>query len=104
MFRLPSLLCALALAAPAALLPFATHASDRALPMRFDLRQADAAADCGHPCRSFITASGAITADTPRDFEAFAQGRNLRGLTMALDSDGGSVLGAITLGPRHPPA
>ena len=66
--------------------------------MRFDLRKADAAADCGQPCRAFITASGAITADTPRDFEAFAQGRDLRGLTMALDSDGGSVLGAITLG------
>jgi hypothetical protein len=98
MVRFPSLLCALALAAPGALLPFAAHASDRALPMRFDLRKADAAAGCGQPCRAFITASGAITADTPRDFEAFAQGRDLRGLTLALDSDGGSVLGAITLG------
>ena len=94
----PSLLCALALAAPAVLLPIAAQASDRALPMRFDLRKADASSGCGSSCRSFIEANGAVTADTPRDFENFAKNRDLRGMTMALDSDGGSVLGAITLG------
>ena len=94
----PSLLCALALAAPAVLLPMTAQSSDRALPMRFDLRQADGASGCGRPCRAFIEANGAITADTPRDFENFAKNRDLRGMTMALDSDGGSVLGAIALG------
>jgi hypothetical protein len=94
----PSLLCALALAAPAVLLPMTARSSDRALPMRFDLRQSDGTSGCGRPCRAFIEANGAITADTPRDFENFAKNRDLRGMTMALDSDGGSVLGAITLG------
>jgi hypothetical protein len=94
----PSLLCALALAAPAVLLPMTARSSDRALPMHFDLRKADGASGCGHPCRAFIEANGAVTADTPRDFENFAKNRDLHGLTMALDSDGGSVLGAITLG------
>ena len=42
--------------------------------------------------------SGAITAETPRDFEAFAKKRKIDGATLALDSDGGSVLGALALG------
>ena len=46
----------------------------------------------------WISASGAITADTPHDFENFAQGRDLAGATVVLDSDGGSVHGAIALG------
>jgi hypothetical protein len=45
-----------------------------------------------------ISASGAITADTPHDFELFAQKRDLTGATVVLDSDGGSVHGAIKLG------
>jgi hypothetical protein len=43
-------------------------------------------------------ASGAITADTPRNFLVFAQSRDLAGATVVIDSDGGSVLGAIALG------
>ncbi len=96
MVRSLSLVYALAVAAPVFLLP-AAHANDRALPMRFELRKADPDA-CGNRCRPFVAASGAITADTPHDFQSFAQGRDLRGLTIALDSDGGSVLGAISLG------
>jgi hypothetical protein len=46
----------------------------------------------------FISAAGAITADTPNAFRKFANGRNLQGATIVLDSDGGSVLGAIALG------
>jgi len=66
--------------------------------MRFDLRLQGPADACGAQCRLWISASGAITADTPRDFELFAQGRDLTGATVVLDSDGGSVLGAIALG------
>jgi hypothetical protein len=66
--------------------------------MRFDLYKQNPADGCGANCRMWIGSSGAITADTPRDFQNFAHGRNLRGLTIALDSDGGSVLGAIGLG------
>lgn len=74
------------------------RASDRTLPMQFELRHQSPAATCGEHCLSWISASGAITADTPHVFKKFAQGRDLRGMTLALDSDGGSVLGAIALG------
>ena len=96
MVRFPSLFCAFALAA-IVLSPPLARASDRAVPMRFDLHS-DPSATCANHCRSWIEASGAVTADTPRDFESFAMGRDLRGLTIALDSDGGSVVGAIRLG------
>jgi hypothetical protein len=45
-----------------------------------------------------VAASGAITADTPADFKAFAKNRNLKGALVVLESDGGSVHGAIKLG------
>jgi hypothetical protein len=89
---------ALASAALVSLLPASAQAADRTLPMRFDLRLQGPADACGAQCRLWISASGAITADTPRDFELFAQGRDLTGATVVLDSDGGSVLGAIALG------
>src|SRR5262249_11034077 len=73
-----------------------TRADERTLPMRFELRQQSGA--CSENCRTWISASGSITADTPKDFQAFAQGRDLHGMLMALDSDGGSVLGAMSLG------
>jgi hypothetical protein len=68
------------------------------LPMRFALFREGPAEACGSNCRVLISASGMITADTPRDFDSFAHGRNLRGATVVLDSKGGSVLGAISLG------
>lgn len=79
------------------------QANDRALPMRFELRQQGPSASCHPTCKTWISASGAITADSPRDFRQFmaspaAQSRDLRSATMVLDSDGGSVLGAIALG------
>src|SRR5262249_40771214 len=49
-------------------------------------------------CKIFVSAAGAITADTPRHFLVFAQSHDLAGATIAIDSDGGSVLGAIALG------
>jgi hypothetical protein len=70
----------------------------RALPMQFDLWTEGPAQACGANCRTWVSAAGAITADTPRDFEAFAKKNKLDGSTIALDSDGGSVLGALALG------
>ena len=98
MSRSRLLAIALASAASLSLLPASLRASERALPMRFELRLQGPADDCGANCKVFISASGAITADTPRQFLIFAQGRDLTGATLAIDSDGGSVLGAIALG------
>jgi hypothetical protein len=68
----------------------------RASPMQFELWTE--AQPCGDNCRTWVSASGAITADTPRLFEWFAKQHKLDGKTIALDSDGGSVLGALDLG------
>ena len=73
-------------------------ADDRSLPMRFDLRRQGPTENCGATCKTFIAASGAITADSARDFARAMQGRDLTDAVMVLDSDGGSVLGAIALG------
>ncbi|MBN8937713.1 MAG: hypothetical protein J0I13_15860, partial [Rhizobiales bacterium] len=70
----------------------------RTAPMQFDVWTEGPAQTCGNACRTWVSAAGAITADTPRDFESFAKGRKLDGVTIALDSDGGSVLGALALG------
>jgi hypothetical protein len=67
-------------------------------PMRFEWRREGPAAACGTTCRAWVSATGYITADTPRDFEAFAQDPNVRGAVLVLDSDGGSVLGTLALG------
>ena len=67
-------------------------------PMRFEWRREGPAEACGSNCRVWISATGYITADTSRDFEAFARDPNVRGAVLALDSDGGSVLGTIALG------
>ena len=69
------------------------HAADA-----FRIAPGRSGASCGTKCRLFVSANGAITADTPRDFELFAQDRDLAGASVVLDSDGGSVHGAIALG------
>ena len=89
---------ALALAAQALLLPASARGSDRTLPMRFELRVQGPADTCGTNCKTFIAAYGAITADTPQNFLVFAKGHDLASATMVIDSDGGSVLGAMALG------
>jgi hypothetical protein len=66
--------------------------------MQFEWRREGPAETCGSNCRTWISAVGAITADTPRLFEAFAQNRDVRGATLVLDSGGGSVLAALALG------
>jgi hypothetical protein len=75
------------------------HVPDvRSLPMRFELRLEGPAEVCGKHCRTWISAAGAITADTPRDFDLFLKGKDVRGATIVLDSEGGSTLGALALG------
>src|ERR1700712_4491255 len=70
----------------------------RGQPMQFDVWTEGPVPACGDNCRTWVSASGAITSDTPRDFDAFIKKNKIDGLTIALDSDGGSVLGALALG------
>ncbi|NVO17921.1 MAG: hypothetical protein HXX10_28200 [Rhodoplanes sp.] len=72
-------------------------ANPRTLPMQFVLQE-QPSATCGNDCRPAVFASGMITAETPRRFETFATERGLQDGTVVLDSDGGSVLGALGLG------
>ena len=67
-------------------------------PMRFEWRREGPASVCGSSCRVWISAVGYLTSDTAREFEAFAEKRDVRGAVLVLDSDGGSVLGTIALG------
>jgi hypothetical protein len=67
---------------------------ERKLPMRFSW------VACQPNCRGWVSAVGIVTADSPRDFDEFARGRELGGATMVLDSSGGSVNDSITLGRR----
>jgi hypothetical protein len=66
--------------------------------MRFEWRREGPANVCGSNCRVWISAVGYITADTVREFEAFAKDPDVRGAVLVLDSDGGSVLGTLALG------
>lgn len=76
----------------------ARSSNDRSLPMRFEFREQGTADGCAGACEKWISATGAITADSARDFLLFAKAKNLSGATIVLDSDGGSVIGAIALG------
>jgi hypothetical protein len=53
---------------------------------------------CGQSCHTWISAVGIITASTAHDFEVFARHHNVHGATLALDSEGGSVVAALALG------
>ena len=91
-------ICALALLVPLLGLPASSKPVNPNMPMQFSLRREGPAKVCGDHCRLIVTASGAITADTPIDFKAFAKGRKLKGALVVLESEGGSVHGAIKLG------
>jgi hypothetical protein len=67
---------------------------ERKLPMKFNW------VACEPNCRGWISAVGIVTADSPRDFDEFARGRDLTGATIVLDSSGGSVNDSIALGRR----
>ncbi len=67
---------------------------ERKLPMQFSW------VECQPHCRGWISAVGVVTSDSPKDFDEFAEGRELRGATVVLDSSGGSVNDSILLGRR----
>jgi hypothetical protein len=74
-------------------------------PMHFTLFADGSVEACGLKCRPLIAATGMITADTPRQFIAFVRDNALQAAqgtqasaTVVLESDGGSVLGALDLG------
>ena len=91
---------ALCIALPGATATFGSSAraggslEARKLPMKFDW------VACEPNCRGWISAVGVITAESPREFEEFARGRDLIGATVVLDSSGGSVNDSISLGRR----
>ncbi len=66
--------------------------------MRFELVHEGPAERCGNRCRTWVSAAGTITNDTPKAFETFMQGRDLRGTVVVLHSPGGSVGGGLELG------
>jgi hypothetical protein len=84
--------------APSAQVRTITPPDVLSLPMQFEWRREGPADVCNKQCRVWISAIGSITEDTQRDFENFAQDPNVRGAVMVFDSEGGSVLGAISLG------
>jgi hypothetical protein len=67
---------------------------ERKLPMRFTW------VACRPDCRGWVSAIGIVTADSLKDFDEFARGRQLGGATIVLDSSGGSVNDSIALGRR----
>ena len=91
---------------PAELTALAANSST--LGMGFTLLTEGPAGACASACRALISASGIITADTARRFLAFVRdnlpqpSRPAQAgeavATVVLDSDGGSVLGAIDFG------
>jgi hypothetical protein len=76
----------------------ATRAASPPPAMRFQWHTEKPAQDCTGDCRVWISATGPITVTTPGDFQLFARNRDLRRAMFVLDSEGGSVLGAIALG------
>jgi len=71
---------------------------DKPASMRFEWRVEGPAERCGTHCRTWISATGVITEETARVFEAFARSNDVRGAKLVLDSEGGSVLSALALG------
>lgn len=67
---------------------------ERKLPMKFAWNA------CAPDCAGWVSAVGIVTSDTPALFEDFARGRDLVGASIVLDSSGGSVNDALTLGRR----
>ncbi|MBI5263657.1 MAG: hypothetical protein HY852_17760 [Bradyrhizobium sp.] len=100
---LPAGAAALCVALPIAIATFATSTTSvgaggtvaaRKMPMKFRW------VACEPNCGGWVSAVGIVTADSPKEFEEFARGRQLGGATIVLDSSGGSVNDSITLGRR----
>jgi len=66
--------------------------------MRFEIVREGPAEKCGDKCRVWVSASGRITPETAKEFEAFSKDRDLRGKTVVLESIGGAVVAGLDLG------
>jgi hypothetical protein len=66
--------------------------------MRFEWRTEGPSDRCGQNCQTWISATGAIADRTVREFQLFSEKFDLRGATMVLDSEGGSVLATLAIG------
>ena len=73
-------------------------ANDTSTPMRFEVRTEGPAEQCSRQCRTWISATGSITDGTVHEFELFAKKLDLRGATLVVNSEGGSVLAAQAIG------
>jgi len=67
---------------------------ERKQPMQFNW------VGCQPDCKGWVSAVGIVTADSPKAFDDFARDRQLGGVTIVLDSSGGSVNDSIALGRR----
>ena len=97
--RLGTAALCIALSSVVVVIPCGTAYADasleaRKLPMRFTW------VACQPNCGGWVSAVGVVTSESPRDFDEFAQGHQLHGATIVLDSSGGSVNDAIALGRR----
>ena len=81
MIRLILVLLALA-ASPSAPQAVGGATEVRALPMHFEWRQEGPVETCGKTCRSWISAVGMITIDTPAEFRAFVEGQTCEALLL----------------------
>src|SRR5581483_5349008 len=90
-----AILCAISAAAQ---LSSASAADARMLPMQFELNREGPAETCANHCRTWVSAIGTITRDTPSAFEAFVRANDLHDATLVFDSSGGSVVAALALG------
>jgi hypothetical protein len=68
------------------------------LPMQFQLNREGPSDVCGDRCRTWVSAIGTITRDTPSAFDAFIRAKDLRDSPLVFDSSGGSVVAALALG------
>jgi hypothetical protein len=66
--------------------------------MRFEWHTEAPPDQCGPTCHTWVSATGVITPETAHDFDQFAEDNHLQGATLALDSEGGSVVAALALG------
>jgi len=66
--------------------------------MRFELLTEGPAEQCSRQCRTWVSAMGSITDGTVREFEQFASKFDVRGATLVVNSEGGSVLAAMAIG------
>ena len=89
MIRSLTAVAALGCAAAILVFPAASGASGPGDPMHFALRQQGPAQICGTTCKTYVVASGPITADTGAEFLTFAKNLQLKGALVVLESDGG---------------